>query len=87
MLDENKKKKVIKRLNRISGQIEGIKKMVDETRYCVDILNQIAAARAALSGVGQYILEDHMKTCVTASIKKGTGNREIKELMDVFKKF
>jgi DNA-binding FrmR family transcriptional regulator len=87
MLGPNQKKEVIKRLNRISGQIDGIKKMVDGSRYCIDILNQIAAARAALSGVGRFVLENHMKTCVTASIKRGTGSREIKELMDVFKKF
>jgi DNA-binding FrmR family transcriptional regulator len=87
MLNESKKKEVAKRLNRISGQVEGIKKMVDSSRYCVDILNQVAAARAALTGVGQFVLEDHMKTCVTISIKKGLGAREIKELMDVFKKF
>jgi DNA-binding FrmR family transcriptional regulator len=87
MLNESKKKEVAKRLNRISGQVEGIKKMVDGSRYCVDILNQVAAVRAALTGVGQFVLEDHMKTCVTTSIKKGSGAREIKELMDVFKKF
>lgn len=87
MLGPNKKKEAIKRLNRISGQVDGIKKMVDDSRYCVGILNQIAAVRAALSSVGQFVLEDHMKTCVTTSIKKGTGSREIKELMNVFKKF
>jgi DNA-binding FrmR family transcriptional regulator len=87
MLGPSKKKEVTKRLNRISGQVEGLKKMVEGSRYCVDILNQVAAVRAALSGVGKFVLEDHMKTCVTTSIKKGTGNREIKELMDVFEKF
>jgi DNA-binding FrmR family transcriptional regulator len=87
MLGTNQKKEAVKRLNRISGQIEGIKKMIEGGRYCVELLNQIAAARAALSGVGKFILEDHMKTCVTASIKRGTGAREIKELIDVFEKF
>jgi DNA-binding FrmR family transcriptional regulator len=87
MLDKNKKKKVAQRLNRIGGQVEGVKKMVEQGRYCVEVLNQIAAARAALSSVGQYVLEDHMKTCVATAIKKGSGSRKIKELMDVFKKF
>ncbi len=87
MLTADKKKKVEKRLNRISGQVEGLKKMVKNSRYCVDVLRQVAAARAALSGVGRYILEDHMKTCVKTAIKKGKGDKEIKELMDVFKKF
>jgi len=75
------------RLNRIRGQVDGIGKMVEEGRYCVDILNQIAAVRAAFSGVGRFILEDHMRTCVVSSIKRGGGKHEIKELMDVFQKF
>lgn len=86
MLKTTKKQQVEKRLNRISGQIEGLKKMVDEERYCMDVLNQIAAARAALSSVGQFILQDHMKTCVTTAIKKGAGDREINELIDIFRK-
>lgn len=61
--------------------------MVEEPRYCIDILTQIAAVRAALSAAGRFILEDHLKTCVRAAIKKGTGSREIKELIDVFEKF
>lgn len=87
MLSEKHRKQLSNRLNRVRGQVEGIKKMIEEPRYCVDILNQIAAVRAALLGVGRFILEDHMKTCVTSSIKRGGGEREIKELMDVFKKF
>lgn len=87
MLGSNQKKEVSKRLNRISGQIEGIRRMVEEPRYCVDILTQIAAVRAALSAVGRFILEDHLKTCVRSAIKQGKGEREIKELMDVFEKF
>lgn len=87
MLNKTHKKDMLKRLNRISGQIAGLKKMVEEPRYCVDILTQIAAVRAALSSVGKFLLEDHMRTCVTASIKKGTGDREIKEIMNVFEKY
>ena len=87
MLEDKEKKEVFRRLNRISGQIGGIMRMVEEPRYCVDILTQIAAARAALSSVGSFILEDHMKTCVKTAIKKGMGEKEIKELMDVFQKF
>ncbi len=87
MLGSKEKQEVMKRLNRIAGQVSGIKRMADQSRYCVDILNQVAAARAALLAVGQYILEDHMKTCVSIAMKKGGGEREIKELIDVFKKF
>ena len=87
MLGSENKEAVVKRLSRITGQINGISRMVDESRYCVDILNQIAAARAALSSVGKFILEDHMNTCVAAAIKRGSGSREIKELVDIFEKF
>ena len=87
MLHSKEKKEALRRLNKIAGQIEGVKTMVSDARYCVEVLTQIAAARAALSSVGQYVLEDHMKTCVTSAIKQGKGNREIKELMNVFKKF
>lgn len=87
MLNKAHKQQVAKRLNRIAGQVDGIRKMVDDSRYCVDVLTQVAAVRSALSGVGQIILEDHMKTCVTDAIKKGKGQAHIKELMHVFKKF
>ncbi|OGC04737.1 hypothetical protein A2276_02030 [candidate division WOR-1 bacterium RIFOXYA12_FULL_43_27] len=87
MLADKEKKEVFRRLNRISGQVDGIKRMVEEPRYCVDILTQIVAVRAALSSVGSFILEDHMKTCVKAAMKKGEGDRQIKELVDVFQKF
>jgi DNA-binding FrmR family transcriptional regulator len=87
MLNSAKKKEVEKRLNKISGQIDGLKGMVEEGRYCVDILNQIAAVRSALASAGRFILEDHLRTCVARAIKKGSGDRGIRELMDVFKKF
>jgi DNA-binding FrmR family transcriptional regulator len=87
MLDQKKRTRVAQRLNRIAGQVAGIKKMVEGERYCVDILTQIAAARAALSGVGSFVLEDHMLTCVRSAIRKGSGERHIRELMDVFEKF
>ncbi len=86
MLNDRHRKRMALRLNRIRGQVEGIRKMVEEPRYCVDILNQIAAARAALSAVGRFVLEDHMRTCVTTAIRNDGGSREIKELMDVFEK-
>jgi len=87
MLSKKHQMQLAHRLSRIRGQIEGIRKMVEGPRYCVEILNQIAAVRAALSSVGRLILEDHLKTCVKGAIKRGQGEREIKELMDVFEKF
>ena len=58
------KAKVKARVNRIAGQIGGIQRMIDEDKYCVDILNQIAAARSALDSLGIELLTDHLETCV-----------------------
>ncbi|OGC22222.1 hypothetical protein A2291_01350 [candidate division WOR-1 bacterium RIFOXYB2_FULL_42_35] len=87
MLRSKEKVKILKRLNRISGQVAGLKRMVAEPRYCVDILTQIAAVRAALSSVGSCILKDHLESCVSEAIKKGKGKKHIEELIDVFQKF
>lgn len=57
-------KKARARVNRINGQVTGIGKMIDEDRYCLDILNQIAAARAALDSLGVEILTNHLESCV-----------------------
>jgi DNA-binding FrmR family transcriptional regulator len=58
------KKKLTRRLNRIAGQVAGIQRMVEEDRYCVDILTQIAAVRSALDGVGVALLTEHIGSCV-----------------------
>ena len=55
---------LVKRLHRIEGQVRGIEKMVEDDRYCIDILTQIAAVRAALDGVALKVLEDHVQHCV-----------------------
>jgi len=86
MLDDKKKYMALIRLNRVLGQVEGIKRMTQEGRYCIDILHQIAAARSALMGLGRFILDDHMRTCVKSSLKRSGGDKEIKELIDVFEK-
>ena len=68
--DEKMVKLLKTRLNRVIGQLNGINKMLDENRYCVDLLTQISAAQSALKEVGYIILEDHLKTCVSDDIKK-----------------
>ncbi|MEJ5285202.1 MAG: metal-sensitive transcriptional regulator [Brevinematia bacterium] len=68
---ENVKKHLISRLNRIEGQIRGIKRMIEEDQYCDDILNQITAIRNALSGVQEELLSEHIKSCVFEQIKDG----------------
>ena len=67
----NFKKGLITRLNRIEGQIRGIKGMVEKDSYCDDILNQVAAAQAALNSVSKLILESHIKGCLVKKIKNG----------------
>ena len=61
----------LKRLRRIEGQIRGLHKMVEEDRYCPDIITQIASAQEALRGVGRQLLRNHLKHCATSAIKKG----------------
>ncbi|HLR66742.1 metal-sensing transcriptional repressor [Virgibacillus alimentarius] len=84
---EDEKQKVINRLKRIEGQVRGIQKMVEEDRYCVDILVQISAINAALKKVGFSLMERHTKHCVSEAIKTGEGNEAIEELIEVIKQF
>jgi CsoR family transcriptional regulator, copper-sensing transcriptional repressor len=75
-----------KRLNRIEGQVRGLSKMVDEDRYCIDIVTQISAVRTALRRVEEEILRDHVAHCVEHAINSGDKadqRRKIAELMDV----
>jgi len=86
----NDKEAIIKRLSRIEGQVKGIQKMVEDERYCVDILVQISAIRSAINRVGNIILENHIKGCVSNSIKKGDTEESdelISELMETINKF
>ncbi len=76
-----------KRLRKIAGQIQGILKMLEEDRYCIDILNQISAVRAALDRAGLVILKGHMETCVSEAIKNGNGEELIEELDEALKRF
>ena len=63
-MDDVARKKVKARINRINGQVTGIGRMVDEDRYCVEVLNQIAAARSALDALGVELLSRHLESCV-----------------------
>ncbi len=63
-MNNDKRKKMKVRVNRIAGQVGGIQRMIDEDKYCVDVLNQIAAVRSALDSLGIELLTDHLETCV-----------------------
>ncbi|MDE6111593.1 MAG: metal-sensing transcriptional repressor [Eubacterium sp.] len=69
--DEEEYKSLINRLNRIEGQIRGIKGMVEKDAYCTDIITQVAAANAALNSFNKELLATHIKTCVADDIKAG----------------
>lgn len=71
------------RLRRIEGQVRGIQRMVDEDRYCVDILIQIAAVKAAVDKVASGLLEGHVRGCVAKAITEGHGDLAVSELMEV----
>ncbi|MFM8534811.1 MAG: metal-sensitive transcriptional regulator [Acidimicrobiia bacterium] len=75
----------LKRLRRIEGQIRGLQKMVEEDRYCPDIITQIASVQAALRGVGRQLLRNHLQHCATTAIKKGPdeANRTYDELLEL----
>lgn len=81
------KRDLLKRLNRIEGQVRGVARMVEADRYCVDILTQISAIRSALDATATRILEDHTRGCVQDAIRSGGGDAAIGELMDIVRKF
>lgn len=84
------KDSTIKRLNRIEGQVRGIKKMIEEERYCIDVLQQMQAIKAALSKVEDAILKDHSSTCVASAIKSGDTKEQQKkfnELVDLIGRY
>ncbi|MBR2370706.1 MAG: metal-sensing transcriptional repressor [Clostridia bacterium] len=78
-------KKLENRINRIIGQLTGIKRMLDENRYCGDILIQISAVESALKNLGYLILDEHLKTCVTEKILDG-DEAIMNETLELIKK-
>jgi len=80
------KSSCLKRLNRIEGQVRGLAKMVEDDRYCIDVVTQISAVRAALRRVEEEVLRDHVAHCVEHAIASGNAaeqRRKVAELMDV----
>ena len=90
MMNDVVKKKVLARLRRIAGQVEGIARMVEDDRYCVDVLLQVASAQAALGQAGKLVLRSHVETCVSAALAAGKPaqrKQKIDELMEVFARY
>lgn len=90
MMDDGTKKKVLNRLRRIAGQVDGIARMVERDRYCVDLLLQVGSVQAALSQVNKLILRSHVETCVADAMASGKLNerrQKLDELMHVFARY
>jgi DNA-binding FrmR family transcriptional regulator len=88
-MNETTKSACMKRLSRIEGQVRGLARMVEEDRYCIDIVTQLSAVRAALRRVEQEVLRDHVSHCVKHAMQSGDfedQNRKIQELMDVLER-
>jgi DNA-binding FrmR family transcriptional regulator len=88
-MQDNSKTSCLKRLRRIEGQVRGLARMVEEDRYCIDIVTQIAAVRAALRRVEEDVLHDHVAHCVEHAIASGNKadqREKIAELMEVVRR-
>lgn len=76
MMDESSKSRLVSRLNRIEGQVRGVTRMVEEDRYCIDILTQVQAVRAALAKVESEVLKDHLDHCIEGAIVSGDAEEQ-----------
>lgn len=82
-----RKAALLRRLSRIGGQVRGLAGMVEQDRYCIDILTQIAAAQSALDAVSMALLEDHTRGCVRSAVRAGRGDEAMEELLSVVRRF
>ena len=76
------KRQIEARLSRIEGQVRGLRKMVDEDRYCIDVLTQVSAVQSALDSVALVLLRDHTQHCVAEAIRSGEGDDKVRELSE-----
>lgn len=89
MLDDAQQQALITRLNRIEGQVRGIRRMVQEPRLCIEILQQLSAAEAALNRISLAVMRYHVEKCVPDGVAKGDPDRtqRLSELVDIFDRF
>ena len=81
MIDKKVKTDSLERLRKIEGQVRGVAKMVENDKYCIDIINQIAAAKNALDGVARIMMKRHVESCVTQAMREGKAAEKIEELI------
>lgn len=84
--DDESKKNIITRLNRINGQINGIKNMIEDDRYCDDVLIQLSAIDKSIKSLANLILDEHLHSCVLEEIKNG-NDEVLDEVVDLFRRF
>lgn len=84
--DEKEKKQLINRLNRINGQIIGVKKMIEDDCYCNDILIQLSAVKNSIQSLSNKVLDSHLHTCISRDLKNGNLDT-VDEVVSLFKKF
>jgi DNA-binding FrmR family transcriptional regulator len=87
MADDITDEKLMARLSRIEGQVRGVSRMLDENRYCIDVIEQITAARRALEKVALLVVQRHMNHCVKNAMAEGRGEDLTEELVDTLDKF
>ena len=86
-MDDDTRSDAKARLKRVAGQVGGIERMVDEGRYCIDILLQISAIQGALSEIGRVVLANHVETCLADALKSGNARErkaKVNEILDLF---
>lgn len=87
MINAVTEQRTLKRLARIEGQIKGVQRMVHEGRYCIDIIQQISAAKKALEQVAMLVMRRHIDSCVSEAIQSRNGKHKITELMGTIQRF
>ena len=88
-MQDDTKAQCLKRLSRIEGQVRGLARMLEDDRYCIDVITQVAAVRAALKRVEEQVLEDHVRHCVEHAIMSGDAEeqrKKVAELLEVLRR-
>ncbi len=78
-------KKLLRRLKIIEGQVRGLQRMVEDDKYCIDIITQTSAVKSALSGVEDVILKDHLSGCLVDQVKSGQEKKATAEILEIYK--
>jgi DNA-binding FrmR family transcriptional regulator len=78
------KQKLVQRLKLIEGQVRGLQKMIDDEKYCIDVITQTSAVKRALSSVEDSLMQDHLSSCVVNQIKSGKERKAVEEIIKVY---